>query len=246
MRKLVPMKSIKLTGLLIPCAFFSSYASAGDVDWFRGKGNKSDFCQSLDLVKEGIFESKTNNHAKAIKAFEKAISIYGHSPEFYVNLGNEHWYLAQTTLLQAERNAELAESIKSYSKACELSPRFADAIYNQANALIVLGRSVPGEAALRRVLRIDRKHFGATLNLGLLYLERDRPNEALALFRHLDPRDLLPAQKDLLSSAFDALTQREETRDRQKLSMKTLPPGTCLPPPTVPFAKRAPQVSFDI
>ena len=70
-----------------------------------------------------------------------------------------------------------------YTQAITRAPDSARAHLNLGNALFALRRFVDAQASYRRVLELDRAHYGANLNLGNTLLASEHAREALPVYR---------------------------------------------------------------
>jgi tetratricopeptide (TPR) repeat protein len=74
------------------------------------------------------------------------------------------------------------DAIKEFDASLAISPRYAPALTNKGDALILQGNRPAGIESLRRALEADDHFIPAYLRLGTVYAEAGQFNESLAVF----------------------------------------------------------------
>jgi tetratricopeptide (TPR) repeat protein len=124
----------------------------------------------------------------AIGAYEKAIAIQPNYGEAYNNLGN--------ALLKQD---DIPRAIQSFRQAVDLMPGAADARVNLGNANKAAGMLDAAEETYRSAIALQPASVAAHQNLAMVVCERDRIEEAFALFtRAAELASQQPAPKSLL------------------------------------------------
>lgn len=108
--------------------------------------------------------------------------------------------------LSAMQAGNLPGALELFDAVTARKPDFAEGWNKRATVLYMLGAHDKSAEDVARVLQLEPRHFGALSGLGLISLERDRPDEALGAFeRALALHPHLPGLK-----------QRVEQLKRQK------------------------------
>lgn len=124
----------------------------------------------------GALAVQTGRLDEGIALIRRAIEVRPDHATAHRNLAN--------ALLEGGR---AAEALVSFETACVLAPHVAGNHHGRANALAALGRLLEATDAQRAALRIAPGHADAWYNLGLLFAEAGRHDDALACFdRRLD------------------------------------------------------------
>jgi protein O-mannosyl-transferase len=130
----------------------------------------------------GVILMSTGREAEAVPAFEAAVRLAPHSPDYRVNFG----------LALAQMPGRLSEAIAQYQTALQTDPNFYSAHLNLGLALM----SIPGRqqeaiaeyqkaiAATQATIRNDPNFWQAHLNLGIAYGQLpDREADAIKEYR---------------------------------------------------------------
>jgi tetratricopeptide (TPR) repeat protein len=132
------------------------------------------------LAGEAMDELK--DHAGAILQFRAAVKVDPKQPDVHFGLGYLLWSDKQYSEAATEFQAELANN-----------PNHAQAMTYLADADIQLNHPKAAQPLLERVLRIDAKSEMAHLDLGILYADAGRRDDALREMleaERLDPQDV--------------------------------------------------------
>lgn len=117
----------------------------------------------------GSVELQLGRRARALECFRKAAELGEAYPEAHVNYG--------AMLVEAEA---FPEAVRHLELAVRDAPRSAAAHLNLGNAWRGAGEPDRAEAAYRRALELDPALADAWFDLGLLYLDGERPGLATA------------------------------------------------------------------
>lgn len=98
--------------------------------------------------------------------------------------------------LAALQAGNLPGALELFDAVTARKPDFAEGWNKRATVLYMLGAYEKSAEDVERVLKLEPRHFGALSGLGLIDLERDRPDEALDAFeRALALHPYLPGLK---------------------------------------------------
>jgi Tfp pilus assembly protein PilF len=120
----------------------------------------------------GSLEAAAGTHRAALISFEKALSIEPGSVFVLVSAAREHGKLGDA------REAE-----QMLSRAIGLDPANADAANQMGLLLAGQGRLAEALKWFQQAIASRRDHAGAINNLGVIYMELQKPQEAIAAFR---------------------------------------------------------------
>lgn len=120
----------------------------------------------------GVLAHQVGKHDIAVDLIEKAVRQNDGNAVAYNNLGEA--YKGLRRLQDAER---------SYRRALEIKPDFAEVRSNLGNALKDLGRLDEAEQVFREAVELNPSFFVVHANLGNLLRERGQLDEAEALYR---------------------------------------------------------------
>ncbi len=84
--------------------------------------------------------------------------------------------------LAAMQAGNLPGALELFDAVTARKPDFAEGWNKRATVLYMLGAHEKSAEDVKRVLQLEPRHFGALSGLGLIDLERDRPDEALDAF----------------------------------------------------------------
>jgi len=103
--------------------------------------------------------------------------------------------LMQLGLLSMQEG-NLPGALELFDAVTTRKPDFAEGWNKRATVLYMLGAYEKSAEDVARVLQLEPRHFGALSGLGLISIERDRPEEALKAFEQaLDLHPQLPGLK---------------------------------------------------
>jgi len=178
----------------------------------------------------GRAEQANGDFAPALADYQATLALEPTSLRSYVNLAEVYFQLdrpvdAERTLAESQRTAGLTadkmsakdfanlgfmlmqlhepfRAAQAFSAAAVLEPTSVEYLYNEANALSMVGQFDRAEAAFRRCIVLAPNLVGAHTGLGIVLAEKGRLADALDEFRtarRLDPSD--PAALDNLRRA---------------------------------------------
>ena len=127
---------------------------------------------------QGVIEKSLFNHKEAEEAYRKALEI---DPEYY-----------QAALDIADVLLTLKDTERAiqYLKMAEEHPDFrVDSYTAQAHCLRMLGRDEQAEQILRVVISEYPEHMSASIELGRILVETNRPKEGIAILEPIIKRD---------------------------------------------------------
>ena len=141
----------------------------------------SHFPRSALYNQRGILYSECGEYRKAIIDLTDGIGLCENDPDLYVNRGNA--YL---------RSCAFEAAIDDYDRALSLAPDEKHALNGKAQALADLARIAEAICVWERAIELYPTFVNAHFNLGLLFYEEKRLEEALRclnLAHHLEPQD---------------------------------------------------------
>ncbi|MBA62756.1 MAG: hypothetical protein CMJ76_10375 [Planctomycetaceae bacterium] len=127
---------------------------------------------------EGVIQKSLFNHKQAEEAYRRALEI---DPEYY-----------QAALDIADVLLTLKDTERAiqYLKMAEDDPNFrVDSYTAQAHCLRMLGRDEQAEEILRIVINEYPEHSAASIELGRILIETNRPKEGLEVLKPIIERD---------------------------------------------------------
>jgi len=168
----------------------------------------------------GRVEQTNGDFAAALTDYQACLALEPGSLRSYVNLAEVYFQLdrpadARRTLAESQRVAGLTvdkmsandfanlgimfmqvrepePAVQAFSAAAALEPTSSEYLYDEANALSMVGQFDRAEVAFRRCISLAPKLVGAHTGLGIVLAEQQRLAEALDEFRtalRLDPND---------------------------------------------------------
>lgn len=158
--------------LVMLCLSVGSSALAFESSRVSGKSKREAFAKSCEFNEKGIALEEQGKPKEAIEQFKMAIAAYSSYSVNYCNYGN--------ALSDLKR---YSEAIAQYRKAVELSPDFAAAYSNMADAMTKKKDFMDAELACKSAIRIDPGYVPAMTNLADVYLETNRPHQAIVVLR---------------------------------------------------------------
>ena len=130
---------------------------------------------------EGVIQKSLFNHKLAEEAYRRALEI------------NPKYYQAALDIADVLLTLKDTERAIQYLKMAENDPRFrVDSYTAQAHCLRMLGRDEQAETILRVVTTEYPEHISATIELGRILVETNRPEEGIQVLEpiiELDPRN---------------------------------------------------------
>jgi tetratricopeptide (TPR) repeat protein len=168
----------------------------------------------------GRVEQTNGDFAAALTDYQACLTLEPSSLRSYVNLAEVYFQLdrpadAQRTIVESQRVAgltvdkmsasdfsnlgimlmqvrDLERAVQAFSAAAALEPTSSEYLYDEANALSMVGQFDKAEAAFRRCIALAPRLVGAHTGLGIVLAEQHRLADALDEFRtalRLDPSD---------------------------------------------------------
>lgn len=128
----------------------------------------------------GLVRYKQNRDEEALKAFQRSIQLDPTNAEVHYFLGEVY-----------DRQNKPAESIAEYRRAVELNPKYAEAWYDLGVAYNARANAQNSDAALyeeaikayKEVIRLKPTDGQSYANLGDIYRQLDRLDEAISAYR---------------------------------------------------------------
>jgi tetratricopeptide (TPR) repeat protein len=145
----------------------------------------------------GTTYSQSGDFANAVADFTQAIALKGDDPDCYVNRGNA--YLKQE---------QFATAIEDYDRALQLSPHLACAHNSRAYAYQRIERIDRAIDGFLHAIDLDRSYASPYFNLGRLFFEIGRLNDALTYLNTAN--ELLPNDAAVLSALGDVRSALEK------------------------------------
>lgn len=137
-----------------------------------GKSKREAFSRSCEFNQKGVALEEQGKAKEAVEQFKMAIATYPHYSVHYCNYGN--------ALADLKR---YDEAIVQYRKAVELSPDFAAAYSNMADAMAKQKDYMGAELACKSAIRVDPGYVPAMTNLAEVYIETNRPHDAVTVLK---------------------------------------------------------------
>ena len=171
---------------------FSSNASAFAFETpperVSGRSKREAFGRSCEFNERGIALEEQGKPREAIEQFKMAIATYPHYSVHYCNYGNA---LADLK--------KYAEAIAQYRKAVELSPDFAAAYSNMADAMAKSKDYIGAELACKSAIRVDPGYVPAMTNLAEVYIETNRPHDAITVLNKASGLTITAGMKKVIT-----------------------------------------------
>lgn len=81
------------------------------------------------------------------------------------------------------RRSELKDAVDIYSQVIAIDPDFAEGWNRRATIHYLMGEYDLSTKDVERTLALEPRHFGALSGQGLIYMQQDKPEQALDYFR---------------------------------------------------------------
>lgn len=111
---------------------------------------------------------RKGDYQKALKHYEKALSLDHNDAVIFNNLGT----LYLSMFMQTKRREDHHRSIENFEKAVEIDPAFASAYNGLGSAYKIAGRNEEAIKAWEKSLELDPDFDFPVYNLGVMYLEK--------------------------------------------------------------------------
>ena len=154
---------------------------------------------------DGLFKQlKTTTDDAEARGLETQIwAIWTRSADHEVNR-----LMDLGTLAMAGEKFDVA--IQAFDRIIELAPGFAEGWNKRATVYYLMGNYPASLADIKRTLELEPRHFGALAGLGLVDVELEHDEEALAAFERA-----LAVDPHLDSASKNAAGLRERIKQRQ-------------------------------
>lgn len=119
---------------------------------------------------KGMILKESGDTALAVETFQNVVEIDAQHYDAYIQLG----------LLFAAKKANIA--IEYYNSALKIEPKSIEAIYAKAKFFQDAGDWKNAEVQYKNILLLNPKNQDANFNLGYVYVEMNKPDEALKYF----------------------------------------------------------------
>ena len=128
--------------------------------------------QFKELITQGDQFRKNGQLDDARIAYTQALATSPDSPEVHHRLA-----------IIADKQKRYAAADQHYQSALHVQPRNINLLSDLGYSFYLRGNLEQAESTLKQALEIDRTHQGAMANLGAVYAQQIRRDEALAMFR---------------------------------------------------------------
>lgn len=128
--------------------------------------------QFKDLITQGDQFRKNGQLDDARIAYTQALATSPDSPEVHHRLA-----------IIADKQKRYAAADQHYQAALHVQPRNINLLSDLGYSFYLRGNLEQAESTLKQALEIDRSHQGAMANLGAVYAQQIRRDDALAMFR---------------------------------------------------------------
>ena len=128
----------------------------------------------LDNLFEQLHETSDGAEAQLIQSYIWALWTEAHDD------GLNQLMHGGTRAMQV---GDVYEAIAMFSRLIEVAPEFAEAWNKRATVLYMVRRYDESIEDCLKVIELEPRHFGALSGLGLIYIARDEPAEALRWLR---------------------------------------------------------------
>lgn len=145
-------------------------APVADATKLSARNKREAFAKSCELNQRGVALEEQGKAKEAIELFKMAIAVYPSYSVHYCNLGNAYSDLHKYN-----------EAIAQYKKAVSLAPDFATAYCNMADAMLKIKDFMGAELACMSAIRVDPGYVPAMTNLAEVYLDTNRPHDAITV-----------------------------------------------------------------
>jgi tetratricopeptide (TPR) repeat protein len=154
---------------------------------------------------DGLFKQlKETADADEARGLETQIwAIWGRSDDADVNQLMDVGSLAMA-------GEKYAMALKAFDRIIELRPNFAEGWNKRATVYYLVGNYPASLADIKRTLELEPRHFGALSGLGLVNVELEHDEAALAAFERA-----LAVDPHLDSATANAVALRERIKQRQ-------------------------------
>jgi Tfp pilus assembly protein PilF len=129
--------------------------------------------QVADLMSEGDQFRKSGQLVEARHCYSKAMAMSPDNPDLHHRLA-----------IVADQQQQYAMADEHYQAALRLRPRDAKLLNDMGYSAYLRGNTQQAEVILREALSIDRNHRLAMANLGMIYAQQNRYDDALEMFRN--------------------------------------------------------------
>lgn len=175
---------------------------------------KNDFKGIIELLKESNIEKFNNsylyavrgranimlkNDEKAIKDYDKSISLDKEIPSSYNNRG-----IALQNLKQFEK------ALKDFNKAIELKPSYANYYNSRGNLKIEMGDFVGAINDLKQAIELDSQYYRAYLNLGEVYFRKEK--FSIALTQYEKAKEIVPEFAKFINDRIKLINEKISER----------------------------------
>jgi arylsulfatase A-like enzyme/Tfp pilus assembly protein PilF len=150
----------------------------------------------------GIAYGTKKDFAKAIEAFEYAVSLDREYRFSFLNLGRAHL----SRFLETKDRQSYRNSIENFKKAIELDPGFAPAYFDLGMAYIQAGNLDGAIYCWEKTLELDSDFDGALFNLALAHRDKGHKAKALVYLKRYKQRNyqlLPPGERKKLDSLIE-------------------------------------------
>ena len=149
-------------------------------------------------------ELKTSEAAKAIKIENKIWKIWSTHPSNDIEGSRLTKLLAQGSFLMSSK--ELDKAYKVFSQIILIDPSWSEAWNKRATVLYLLGRYQQSQKDIDKVLKLEKRHFGALSGQGLVQIELKNYEKAINSYKEVQkiypsmqsPKVMIPRLRELI------------------------------------------------
>jgi tetratricopeptide (TPR) repeat protein len=167
---------------------------------YSAKNKREAFSKSCEYDHRGVALEEQGKPAEAIEQFKLAIATYPFYWVHYCNYGN--------ALADLKR---YPEAIEQYKKAVKLSPDSAAAYCNMADAMLKNKDYIGAELACKSAIRVDPGYVPAMTNLAEVYINTNKPNEAITVLKSAGGLSSTFGMKKIIAEDLQAAKEMLET-----------------------------------
>ena len=91
------------------------------------------------------------------------------------------------------RNKQLSKAIKIFTEVIDLDPKWAEAWNKRATALYIMGDYKASQKDIDKVLKLEKRHFGALAGQGLVNIKLENYEKAIESYKKA--REIYPTMK---------------------------------------------------